>query len=294
MLRHSPAQPTSARAAERKHTVHVASAAGPCEGGVRRAGSPSAGSQQPHARWTHRHASLTPEPPSYTYLRSAPWRWTGCGPHRAARDCRRWRSRAHIMSTGCGRLLGAARHKRGTAVSCGRARQRARQLTWRAPRPCDPRTPPSSAAAGGAVTPPAPPPQAARSSSPRLSRSYPWLRPLPLYRLRPQRAVLTSSSNPWTHQPLPRHALSFSLHSLHSGSGLSLLPAPPPLFGYVSPWTWPVGPDPSRCSCSSLAPLPCRARPSSQHRPRPLHLTPLPPSQPVSQPLIPCLQISRC
>lgn len=142
MPRHSPAQPTSARAAERKHTVHVARAAGPCEGGVRRAGSPRAGSQQPHARWTHRHASLPPQPPSYSHLRSAPWRWTGCGPHRAARGCRRWRSRAHIVSTGCGRLLRAARHNRGAVLSCGSARQRARQLTGRAPRPCDPRTPP--------------------------------------------------------------------------------------------------------------------------------------------------------
>lgn len=48
--RHSPAQPTGARAAERKHTVHVARAARPCEGGGRRAGSPSAGSQPPHTR----------------------------------------------------------------------------------------------------------------------------------------------------------------------------------------------------------------------------------------------------
>lgn len=65
--RHSPAQPTGARAAERKHTVHVARAAGPCEGGGRRAGSPSAGSQQPHARQTHRHATLRPSlPPART------------------------------------------------------------------------------------------------------------------------------------------------------------------------------------------------------------------------------------
>lgn len=164
MPRHPPAQPTGARAAERKHTVHVARAAGPCEGGGRRAGSPSAGSQQPHARRTHRHATLRPEPPSRSYPRSVPWRLAGCGPHRAAQGCRRWGSRARLMSTGCRRLLRAARHKRGAAASCGSARQRARRQSGRAPRPCDPRTPPSSAAAGGAVAPPAPPLQASRSN----------------------------------------------------------------------------------------------------------------------------------
>lgn len=165
MPRHPPAQPTGARAAERKHTVHVARAAGPCEGGGRRAGSPSAGSQQPHARHTHRHATLRPEPPSRSYPRSVPWRLEGYGPHRAAQGCRRWGSRARLMSPGCRRLLRAARHKRGAAASCGSARQRARRLTGRAPRPCDPRTPPSSAAAaGGAVAPPAPPLQASRSN----------------------------------------------------------------------------------------------------------------------------------
>lgn len=50
MPRHAPAQPTGARVAERKHTVHVARAAGPCEGGGRRAGIPGSGSRRPPAR----------------------------------------------------------------------------------------------------------------------------------------------------------------------------------------------------------------------------------------------------
>lgn len=184
MPRHTLAQPTGARAAERKHTVHVARAARPCEGGGRRAGSPSAGFQQPHARRTHRHAILRPEPPSRSYPRSVPWRSAGCGPHRAARGCRRWGSRARLMSTGCGRLLRAARHKRGAAASCGSARQRARQLTGRAPQPCDPRTPPPP------PLPPPPPPPAVR-----------WLRPLLL--LRPPAPTSSSARSSLLDSPAP-------------------------------------------------------------------------------------------
>lgn len=66
MPRHAPAQPTGARAAERKHTVHVARAAGPCEGGGRRAGSPGLGiPAAPRERRPHRRA--TPRlPPALT------------------------------------------------------------------------------------------------------------------------------------------------------------------------------------------------------------------------------------
>lgn len=198
------------------------------------------------------------------------------------------------MSTGCGRLLRAARHKRGAAASSGSARQRARQLTGRAPLPCDPRTPPSSAAAAGVVAPPAPTSSSARSS-PRLSRSYSWLRPLPLCRLRPQCAVLTSPSNPWTHQLLPRHALSFFLHSSHSCSGLSLRQAPPPLFGYA-PFLLGLGPQlrplpKLQFKPGSLGPAWLGLPPDSG----PTHFASLhPPSQLPSQPLVPRLQISGC
>lgn len=64
MPRHAPAQPTGARAAERKHTAHVARAAGPCEGGGRSAGSRARDPGGPtrdsrtHARGAEPRASL--------------------------------------------------------------------------------------------------------------------------------------------------------------------------------------------------------------------------------------------
>lgn len=130
MPRHAPAQPTGARAGERKHTVHVARAAGPCEGGGRRTGSPGLGiPAAPRERRPHRRATPRPALPARSYPRSVPWRSAGCGPHRAARGCRRWGSRARLMGTGRGRLLRATRQQGRAAASCGSARRRARQLT---------------------------------------------------------------------------------------------------------------------------------------------------------------------
>lgn len=120
--------------------------------------------------------------------------------------------------------------------------------------------------------PPAPTSSSARSSPPRLSRSYSWLRPLPLFRVRPLCAVLTSPSNPWTHQLLPRHALSLLFHSSSTVSGLPLRPAPPPLFGYAPlPGLGLSAPPPPVATVQASPPrpgrtfLPALAPPTSPH-----------------------------